>query len=80
MPRLPQISGRTLIRLLHALGYETVRQRGSHVRLRKMTPIGEHNITVPDHKTLAKGTLNDLLTQVSLWNAISKQELLNQLG
>jgi hypothetical protein len=45
-----------------------------------MTPIGEHNITVPDHKTLAKGTLNDLLTQVSLWNAISKQELLNQLG
>ena len=80
MPRLPQISGRTLIRLLHALGYETVRQRGSHVRLRKMTPIGEHNITVPDHKTLAKGTLNDLLAQVSLWNAISKQELLNQLG
>jgi predicted RNA binding protein YcfA (HicA-like mRNA interferase family) len=61
MPRLPQTSGRSLVRLLHSLGYETVRQRGSHVRLRKVTPIGEHNVTVPDHKTLAKGTLNDVL-------------------
>jgi hypothetical protein len=48
--------------------------------MRKITRIGEHNITIPDHKTLAKGTLNDLLAQVSLWNGISKQELLDQLG
>jgi predicted RNA binding protein YcfA (HicA-like mRNA interferase family) len=80
MPRLPQISGRAFIRLLHSLGYETLRQRGSHVRMRKMTPIGEHNITVPDHKALAKGTLNDLLTRVSLWNGISKEVLLDRLG
>jgi|HubBroStandDraft_6_1064221.scaffolds.fasta_scaffold80678_4 predicted RNA binding protein YcfA (HicA-like mRNA interferase family) len=32
MSRLPQISGRDLIRLLHSLGYETVRQLGSHVQ------------------------------------------------
>jgi predicted RNA binding protein YcfA (HicA-like mRNA interferase family) len=80
MPRLPQISGRDFIKLLHSLGYETVSQRGSHVRLRKGTPIGEHNITVPDHKILAKGTLNDILTRVSLWNGISKEELLNRLS
>jgi len=48
--------------------------------MRKMTPIGEHNITVPDHKALAKGTLNDLLTRVSLWNGISKEVLLDRLG
>ena len=79
MPRLPQISGRDLIRLLHSLGYETARQRGSHVRLVRLTPIGEHHITVPDHKILAKGTLNDILTRVSLWNGIPKEELIDRL-
>jgi predicted RNA binding protein YcfA (HicA-like mRNA interferase family) len=80
MPRLPQVSGRALIKLLHSLGYETVRQKGSHVRLRKITAVGQHNLTVPDHKILAKGTLNDILTLVSLWNAIPKEELLERLG
>jgi hypothetical protein len=49
------------------------------VRLRKVTALGEHNITVPDHKVLAKGTLNDILTRVSLWNSIPKEELLKRL-
>ena len=79
MPRLPQVSRRTRIQLLHSLGYETLRQRGSHVRLRKVTAIGEHNITVPDHPVLAKGTLNDILTQVALWNGIPKDELRERL-
>ena len=79
MPRLPQVSGRALVQLLHSLGYETVRQRGSHIRLRKVTAIGEHNLTVPDHKVLAKGTLNDILTRVSLWNNIPKENLMERL-
>jgi len=80
MPRLPQVSGRALVKLLHSLGYETVRQNGSHIRLRKTTTLGEHNLTVPDHKSLAKGTLNDILTRVSLWNGIPKEELLDRLS
>ena len=79
MPRLPQVSGRALVQLLHSLGYETVRQRGSHMRLRRVTAIGEHNITVPNHKILAKGTLNDILTRVSLWNNIPKENLMERL-
>ena len=79
MPRLPQVSGRALIQLLLSLGYEILRQRGSHVRLRKVTVLGEHNITVPDHSVLAKGTLNDILTRVALWNGIPKDELLERL-
>jgi predicted RNA binding protein YcfA (HicA-like mRNA interferase family) len=79
MPRLPQVSGRDIVRLLHSLGYETIRQRGSHIRLRKITAVGEHNLTVPDHKILAKGTLNDILARISLWNNIPKVELLAQL-
>jgi predicted RNA binding protein YcfA (HicA-like mRNA interferase family) len=79
MPRLPQVSGRDLIRLLQSLGYAVLRQKGSHVRLRKILAIGEHNLTVPDHKSLAKGTLNDILTRVSLWNNIPKEDLISRL-
>ncbi len=80
MPRLPQISGRQLIRLLESLGYERLRQRGSHVRLRRISAAGEHNVTVPDHKVVAKGTLNDILTRVSIWTGLSKDELVRRLG
>lgn len=79
MPRLPQVSGRSLIRLLMSLGYEVVRQKGSHVRVRKRNTLGEHNLTVPDHDFLAKGTLNDILTRVSLWNNIPKEHLIERL-
>jgi predicted RNA binding protein YcfA (HicA-like mRNA interferase family) len=80
MPRLPQISGRQLIRLLESIGYEKVRQRGSHVRLRRISAAGEHNVTVPDHKVVAKGTLNDILTRVSIWTGLAKDELVRRLG
>jgi predicted RNA binding protein YcfA (HicA-like mRNA interferase family) len=80
MPRLPQISGRELIRLLESLVYENLRQRGSHVRLRRISAAGEHNVTVPDHKVMAKGTLNDILTRVSIWTGLSKDELVKRLG
>ncbi len=79
MPKLPPISGLDLVKFLSSLGYETLRQRGSHMRLRKHTKLGEHNLTVPAHKELAKGTLNDILTRVSLWNNIPKDELLRRL-
>ena len=50
----------TIIKLLTKLGYEIVRQKGSHVRLRKKTEIGEHDITVPKYKEIAKGTLTKI--------------------
>jgi predicted RNA binding protein YcfA (HicA-like mRNA interferase family) len=79
MPRLPQVSGLALIRLLVSLGYEVIRQKGSHVRVRKRSALGEHNLTVPDHDVLAKGTLSDILTRVSLWNSIPKEQLIERL-
>jgi predicted RNA binding protein YcfA (HicA-like mRNA interferase family) len=72
----PVVSGEKLLKALALLGYEIIRQRGSHVRLRKPTAAGDHNITVPMHDELAKGTLNDILTQVSIWNGISEDDLI----
>jgi len=45
--KLPVVSGDRVIEFLLRLGYEIIRQKGSHVRLRKVMEIGEHNITVP---------------------------------
>lgn len=77
--KLPVVSGRQLIKLLTKLGYEVVRHKGSHVRLKKVTELGEHNVTVPDHPEIAKGTLNDILSKVALWNGIPKEELIGML-
>jgi predicted RNA binding protein YcfA (HicA-like mRNA interferase family) len=79
MPKLPQTSGLQLVKLLQSLGYEIIRQKGSHLRLKKVTLLGEHAITVPAHKVVAKGTLNDIISKVSLWNNISKEDLISQL-
>ena len=79
MQKLPIVSGEKLVKLLLNLGYEIVRQRGSHVRLRKQTEVGEHNITVPMHSEIAKGTLNDILSKVSIWNNIPKGKLIEMV-
>lgn len=65
--------------MLQGLDYKIVRRRGSHVRLRKVSKAGEHLITVPFHKELAKGTLNDILKRVSERNQIPKEKLIEKL-
>ncbi len=79
MPYLPQVSGTELAHLLEDLGYQFLRQRGSHSRYSLVTPIGTHFITISMHRVIAKGTLNDILNQVSLWTGISKDDLINRL-
>ena len=80
MPGLPVVSGKSLVKFLVGQGYRIVRQRGSHVRLVCSTPTGDHAITIPLHDEIAKGTLNDILTRVSLWKGIPKDELIRLLS
>jgi predicted RNA binding protein YcfA (HicA-like mRNA interferase family) len=77
---LPVVSGKDLLRLLDKLGYTIVRQRGSHVQLRCITPSGEHMITVPLHDEIAPGTLHDILTRVAVRKGILKEELIIMLS
>jgi predicted RNA binding protein YcfA (HicA-like mRNA interferase family) len=63
MSKLPVISGEELIKVLKKLGYEVVRQKGSHVRLKAE---GKPSLTVPCHKTLKPGLLNKILKEVGL--------------
>jgi predicted RNA binding protein YcfA (HicA-like mRNA interferase family) len=63
MPKLHRVSGQEAIRALGQLGFEQVRQRGSHVVLKKQTPGGAVGCVVPLHRELAIGTLRGILKQ-----------------
>lgn len=66
MPRLPRISGQEAIRVLEHLGFVQVRQRGSHVVLKKLAPEGTVGCTVPLSQQLAVGTLAGILRQAQI--------------
>lgn len=66
MPRLRRVSGREAILALEKLGFVQVRQRGSHVVLRKETPEGAVGCVVPLHRELAIGTLRGILKQAGV--------------
>ena len=65
MADLPVISGREAVRAFRKVGYETDRQRGSHIILRRAES-PHRRLTVPDHKELRKGTLRALIRQAGL--------------
>ena len=75
MPKLNRVSGEEVIRALEKLGFIRIRQRGSHVILRKETPEGIIGCVVSLHKELAIGTLRGILRQAQ----VSPDEFINQL-
>lgn len=62
MPKRPVVSGAQAIRALERLGFIVMRQRGSHVVLRR----GEKGCTVPLHPAIRSGTLATILRQADL--------------
>ncbi|CUS05674.1 YcfA family protein (fragment) [Candidatus Promineifilum breve] len=65
MPQLPILRSREVIDALRAAGFETVRQKGSHVRLRH--PDGRV-VTVPMHgsQDIGRGLLRKILRDADL--------------
>ena len=63
MAKLQKISGEKAVKALVKMGFERLRQKGSHVILKKMTPNGAIGTVVPMHKELAVGTLRGILKQ-----------------
>ena len=63
MNRLPILSGRAIVEALAKVGYQQIRQRGSHIRL--ACP-GKISITVPNHKVVGRGLLRKILRDAEL--------------
>jgi predicted RNA binding protein YcfA (HicA-like mRNA interferase family) len=62
MPKLPVISGIEAIKALERLGFTIVRQRGSHIVLRR----NSSGCVVPNHRELKLGTLSGVLKQAGV--------------
>ena len=64
--KLPQISGKEVIKILCKKGFVVVRQKGSHVRLERNTEKGTIKLTVPLHPHLKRGTLHQIVKDSGL--------------
>lgn len=62
---------RQIIKILNKFGFQVVRQRGSHLVLRKEDKI----ISVPRHSPVTMGTLREILLEAE----ISEQEFIKHL-
>ncbi len=62
MPRLPRLSSRDAIRALERLGFSQIRQRGSHIVLRRESV----TCIVPERRELKLGTLSFILQQADV--------------
>ena len=62
MPELPHVSGAEAIGALERLGFVVVRQRGSHVMMRR----GSVGCVVPLHREIKRGTLGGILRQADV--------------
>lgn len=71
MPKLPRVSGAETVRALERIGFVVLRQRGSHVILRR----GSIGCVVPNHREIKVGTLSGVLKQAG----VSADEFLEAL-
>ncbi len=79
--KLPRDCGAPeLVRALTRFGYRVTRQTGSHIRLTKSLPAGEHHITVPNHTPIKVGTLSAILKDVAVHHQMTLDALIAILG
>mgnify|MGYP003488145415 FL=1 len=62
MPKLPHVSGAEAIQALQRLGFEKLRQSGSHVIMRR----GSKGCVIPMHSEIKVGTLAGILRQADV--------------
>lgn len=60
MSKLPVVSGQEVVKTFLKIGYIFDHQKGSHIILRNTHP-PFRRLTVPNHKTIARGTFAPLL-------------------
>lgn len=61
MPKLPRVSGARAIRAMERMGFVQVRQKGSHVVLKRSIGASTTGCVIPMHSELATGTLRAIL-------------------
>lgn len=74
MSKLRVLSGQDVIRIFQTLGFSVAGQKGSHVKLVKISEGGSRQtLTIPNHEELDKGTLKAIYNQAGRY--ISENDL-----
>ena len=71
MPKLPCVSGKEAVKALSRLGFVFVRQKGSHVIMRRDTS----GCVVPMHDEISQGTLRGVLKQAGVGETAFREAL-----
>ncbi len=71
MPKLPIVSGSEAVKAFQLLGFTVVRQKGSHVILRK----NMNGCVITNHREIKTGTLAGILKQAG----VSVEEFISAL-
>ena len=72
MPRFKRLSGSEVIKILEKFGFQIHSQRGSHIKMRRVTKTGKETLTIPNHKQLDTGTCRAILRQASQYISFSE--------
>ena len=64
MPQLPTLSGAQTVSNLQRFGWNVARRRGGHLIMTKPGEVA--TLSVPNHSTVAKGTLRSLIRSAGL--------------
>ena len=76
MPQLRKISGKDCLKILcNKFGFQIIRQKGSHVLIKKETSNERIGTVIPMHNELKIGTLKAILEQAK----ISEEEFMQQI-
>lgn len=62
MPKMKVLSGMDTVRFFEQNGFVIIAQKGSHIQMKRKTQYGNQSITIPNHKTLRKGTQRFIIT------------------
>ena len=72
MPRFKRLSGSEVVKILEKFDFQVHSQRGSHIKMRRVTETGKETLTIPNHKQLDTGTCRAILRQASQYISFSE--------
>jgi predicted RNA binding protein YcfA (HicA-like mRNA interferase family) len=69
MPKLRRLSGVDIIKILESFGFEVIRIKGSHHKLRRIVGEQKQTLSIPVHgrKSVPTGTLRSIYRQASAY-------------
>ena len=65
MPKMKRLKGKDVIKILTSFDFVIVSQKGSHVKLVRISDSGREVLVIPDHKEIKTGTLKAIYIQTT---------------